>query len=210
MFLATLVLLALTQHPAPAAQYLLDLAGPGATDCSIASHAAVAKRQRECIARELAASRPFFARYDVASGSYPLTTVAYAGNRGGTVYVVTRDEQGKFAKNVIYTPQGAWPLRVGGIVTSPVLAEETRRRVDNPHDIRGLIILDATIDRDGRVTETHVLKALPYGLDKAAEAAVRSLRLQPGRFFGQPAPVLWNVTIRVSEDELIIPATPPR
>src|SRR6185436_8436036 len=91
------------------------------------------------------------------------------------------------------------PVRVGGEVSAPVKLSgrepaytEAARRAR----IQGVVILEATIDRQGEVTATRVLKGLPMGLDAEAEDAVRSWRFAPARRAGEPVSVLFTVTVK--------------
>lgn len=61
---------------------------------------------------------------------------------------------------------------------------------------RGVVVVQATITRDGEVTNVRVLKALGFGLDDAAVSAVRQWKFKPAERFGQPAAVLFNLTVK--------------
>lgn len=94
--------------------------------------------------------------------------------------------------------RGAEALPVGDDVAKPVVIEqpppdytEEARRAR----IQGVVIIEATIDREGRVVDTRVLKGLPLGLSEAAEAAVAKWRYQPATLGGEPVPVVMIVTV---------------
>ena len=57
------------------------------------------------------------------------------------------------------------------------------------------MIIEAIIDKEGNVTNTRVLKALPMGLDKAAEDAVKKRRYRPARLNDRPVAVYMVVTV---------------
>ena len=91
------------------------------------------------------------------------------------------------------------PLPVGGDVSAPVkihapdpVMPDVARRARLP----GLVILEATIDREGIVRDVRVLKSAPLGMDRAAVEAVERWRFEPGTLRGEPVPVLYNLTVR--------------
>lgn len=93
-------------------------------------------------------------------------------------------------------PEG--PIMVGGDVKAPV-------RVYDPHPqyteiarkarIQGIVIVQATIDKEGNVTDAKVLKGLPMGLDQEALNAVRKWKFEPATLNGKPVAVYYNLTI---------------
>jgi periplasmic protein TonB len=62
--------------------------------------------------------------------------------------------------------------------------------------IAGAVVVQATIDREGAVTHVRVLRSLGFGLDEAAVEAVRQWKFKPAERFGQPAAVLFNLTVK--------------
>lgn len=91
---------------------------------------------------------------------------------------------------------------VGGEVSAPVKIfapppryPEIARRARQ----QGVVIVQAVIDREGRVTDLRAVKQLPYGLTEAALQAVAEWRFEPGRLRGRPVDVLYhlNVTFRL-------------
>ncbi len=89
-------------------------------------------------------------------------------------------------------------LRVGGEVAAPVRLSgrdprytEAARRAG----IQGVVILEAVIDREGRVTASRVLKNLPMGLDREAQEAVKEWRFQPATRGGQPVSVYFALIV---------------
>jgi protein TonB len=60
--------------------------------------------------------------------------------------------------------------------------------------VQGIVILEATLDVDGRVTEARVLRSLPL-LDQAALDAVRQWVYTPARLNGVAVPVIMTVTV---------------
>jgi protein TonB len=87
-------------------------------------------------------------------------------------------------------------LRVGGsireprkVVDAPVAYPEIARQAR----VEGLVILEATIDERGLVTDARVLRSEPL-LDGAALAAVRQWRYTPTLLNGVPVRVLMTIT----------------
>jgi protein TonB len=58
----------------------------------------------------------------------------------------------------------------------------------------GVVIIDATIDEQGNVTETRILRSIPL-LDEAAVAAVRRWKFSPTLLNGVPVPIVMTVTV---------------
>lgn len=99
-------------------------------------------------------------------------------------------------------PRPQQPLRPGGRIRTPakirhvppvypVLAQQAR--------IEGLVILEATIGTDGRVTDVRVLKSKPL-LEQAAIDAVLQWRFTPTLLNGVPVPILMTVTVNFTLD----------
>ncbi len=61
--------------------------------------------------------------------------------------------------------------------------------------IQGLVILRLVIDETDKVTDTEVLKGLPYGLTASAIETVKTWQFEPARHAGKPVSVLYNITI---------------
>jgi TonB family protein len=75
---------------------------------------------------------------------------------------------------------------------APVYSAEARRL-----DVSGLVLLEAILDREGRIeSEIKILKSIPL-LDKEAVAAVRQWRFSPARNErGDPQRVILEIPIR--------------
>jgi periplasmic protein TonB len=94
-------------------------------------------------------------------------------------------------------PSPAAPVRIGGALTAPKLVHHVKP--DYPELARrarlgGLVILDATVDPQGRVTSIRVLRGQPL-LDESAVEAVRQWRYQPLLLNGVPSPFILTVTV---------------
>jgi len=93
---------------------------------------------------------------------------------------------------------GDKPMRVGGDVTPPVAVSRVQpvyTEVARKAHIEGTVIIETIIDRNGNVTDARVLRGLPLGLDQAALDAMKRWKFQPGRFNGQPVPVIFTLTV---------------
>jgi protein TonB len=58
----------------------------------------------------------------------------------------------------------------------------------------GLVIIEATIDEQGNVTQTRLLRSIPL-LDDAAVAAVQRWKFSPTLLNGVPVPIVMTVTV---------------
>jgi protein TonB len=95
-------------------------------------------------------------------------------------------------------PPARPPVRVGGDIKQPTLV----RRVDPTYPdvavsarIRGVVILEATVDREGRVVEVKVLRTPNRLLDDAAVTAVRQWQYKPLILNGIPEPFVLTVVL---------------
>jgi protein TonB len=90
------------------------------------------------------------------------------------------------------------PLRIGGDVARPerilgpplVYAELARRA-----RLQGVVIVEATIDTQGKVVDAHILKGMPMGLDRAALDAVEKWKFKPATLRGKPVKVFYTLTV---------------
>ena len=60
--------------------------------------------------------------------------------------------------------------------------------------VQGVVIVEATIGPDGRVSDARVLRSIPL-LDQAALDAVRQWVFTPTLLNGVPVPVIMTVTV---------------
>jgi TonB family protein len=94
------------------------------------------------------------------------------------------------------------PVRVGGTMSPPVKIRDVKPVY--PADafaarVQGVVIVEATVDPSGGVTEAQVLRGEPM-LDKAALDAVRQWRYRPTMLNGVYVPVIMTVTVNFSLD----------
>jgi serine/threonine-protein kinase len=99
------------------------------------------------------------------------------------------------------------PVRVGGTIKAP----EQTKRVSPPYPpeaqaagVQGVVIMEATIGVDGKVTDVRVLRSIPL-LDQAAMDAVRQWEYAPTAVNGIAVPVVMTVTVNFT----LTPAAPP-
>jgi protein TonB len=88
-------------------------------------------------------------------------------------------------------------VRVGGSIKTPTKIKDVRPVY--PLDaqaarIQGVVILEAKIEADGRVSDARVMRSIA-GLDEAALDAVRRWEFTPTEVDGVPVPVIMTVTV---------------
>ena len=96
-------------------------------------------------------------------------------------------------------PEGPVRFVVGGNITeperlsgpNPIYPEAARRA-----RIQGVVVLECTIGKAGRVTNVNVLRGLPLGLTEAAESAVKKWTFKASTLNGKPVEVLYILTVR--------------
>ena len=91
------------------------------------------------------------------------------------------------------------PMRVGGEIQAPeriVYVPPEYPELARRARLAGVVILEATIDREGRVTNVNILRGLGLGLDEAAVKAVEQWMYTPTFYNGRPVEVLLTVTVQ--------------
>lgn len=93
---------------------------------------------------------------------------------------------------------GGGPYRPGSGITPPTLLREVKpdyteeaRRLG----IRGDVVMEIVVRRDGRVGDVRVLQGLGHGLDERAVAAVRQWSFSPATRRGGPVDVIVEVAM---------------
>jgi TonB family protein len=103
----------------------------------------------------------------------------------------------------------AGPIRVGNDVPVPRKTKDVRPTLP-PQALtagtKGAVVLDATIDSNGRVSNARVVRSIPL-LDAAAVAAVRQWEFTPTVIDGRAVPVIMTVTANFTVPDA--PSTPP-
>ena len=104
-------------------------------------------------------------------------------------------------------PGAMQPVRVGGQIKAPTQIKKVQPVY--PADaqaakVQGIVIMEATIGVDGRVTDAKVLRSVPL-LDQAAVDAVRQWEYTPTLLNGTAVPIIMTVTVTFN----LAPAAPP-
>ncbi|MGE5403202.1 MAG: TonB family protein [Ignavibacteriales bacterium] len=87
-----------------------------------------------------------------------------------------------------------YPQPVGGLdaIMSKIVYPATARNAR----IEGEVVIRAFIDEAGNVTKTEVVKGIGYGLNEAAQNAVKQTMFRPGRQNGKPVRVQVVLPVR--------------
>jgi len=122
-------------------------------------------------------------------------------NGSPTRYV---DEPGFVKKHrpaAVAIPQPTDPpmegMRPGGDVRVPVATSRVEPAYDEAYRaarIKGLVIVEAHVRKNGAVEDVRVVKSAAPELDMAAAEAARRWKFQPGTRNGEPADVLFRLT----------------
>jgi periplasmic protein TonB len=96
-------------------------------------------------------------------------------------------------------PEPQKPIRIGAGLRQPTKlrgADPAYPAIAQAARVQGIVIIEATIDADGRVVNARVLRSIPL-LDQAALDAVRSWEYTPTMLNGVPVPVVMTVTVSI-------------
>ena len=94
-------------------------------------------------------------------------------------------------------PHPAGPVRAGDLLVAPKKIVDVRPvypAIARISRVQGTVVLEAVLDRAGRVSQVRVARSAPL-LDEAAMDAVRQWRYTPTVLHGQPVEVLMTITI---------------
>ena len=89
-------------------------------------------------------------------------------------------------------------VKVGGKVRPPIRIKEVAPvypAVAKSARVTGDVVIEATIDEEGKVADTRVVKSVPL-LDQAALDAVKQWEYRPSLLNGVPTPVVMTVTVK--------------
>ena len=88
-------------------------------------------------------------------------------------------------------------VRVGGQIKPPTKIRNVQPiypQIAQSARVQGVVVIEATIDPSGKVTETRVLRSIPL-LDQAALDAVRKWEYEPTMLNGVAVPLIMTVTV---------------
>jgi TonB family protein len=113
------------------------------------------------------------------------------------------------------TPSVADPVHVGSqLITPQKIKDVTPVYPENAKSagVEGLVILEATINEDGKVQDVRVLRSIPL-LDEAAIGTVKQWEYAPTLLNGRPVPIIVTMTVnftlpRQAGDRLLPDALP--
>ena len=94
-------------------------------------------------------------------------------------------------------PKPKGPVRVGGQVKAPSLVHRVNPQypaVAQTAQVEGTVVLEATVNKAGRVESVRVVNGNPL-LDPAAIEAVKQWRYEPLTLNGEPVPFILTVTV---------------
>jgi len=95
-------------------------------------------------------------------------------------------------------PPPAAPVRVGGNIKPPQKTKHVNPvypAIAQSARVQGVVIIEATIGQNGKVTDARVLRSIPL-LDQAAMDAVRQWEFSPTLLNGVPVAVIMTVTVQ--------------
>lgn len=96
-------------------------------------------------------------------------------------------------------PVDEGPIRVGGQIKEPRKTREIKPvypEIARKARIEGVVILEITVSKQGKVRDVKVLRGLAMGLTEAAVEAVKQWEYEPSTLNGRPVEVLVTVTVR--------------
>jgi TonB family protein len=94
------------------------------------------------------------------------------------------------------------PVRVGGNIRPPTRIVDVKPvypEIAQSARVQGVVIIEATIGQDGKVTAAKVLRSIPL-LDQAAIDAVLQWEFTPTLLNGNPVPVIMTTTVNFTLD----------
>ena len=112
------------------------------------------------------------------------------------------------------TPQAATaqgPLRVGGQTKAPERVKYVAPVYPEAAitaRVSGIVIVEATVGKDGAVTDAHVIRSIAQ-LDQAALDAVKQWKYTPTTLNGNPVPVIMTVTVNFTPPGVEATTNPP-
>jgi TonB family protein len=98
---------------------------------------------------------------------------------------------------LVAAPQPGMPVRVGGNVKAPTKIKNVAPKypeIAQSTRVQGVVIIEATIDPEGKVSDARIIQSIPL-LDQAALDAVRQWEYTPTVLNGVAVPVIMTVTV---------------
>jgi protein TonB len=89
------------------------------------------------------------------------------------------------------------PVRIGGTVRQPLKVKNVDPvypAIAQAARVQGIVIIEATLSPDGRMSNARILRSIPL-LDQAALEAVRQWEYTPTLLNGVPVPVIMTITV---------------
>jgi len=89
------------------------------------------------------------------------------------------------------------PVRIGGTIRQPQKVhnvDPVYPAIAQAARVQGIVILEATLSPDGRISNARILRSIPL-LDQAALEAVRQWQYTPTLLNGVPVPVIMTITV---------------
>jgi protein TonB len=89
------------------------------------------------------------------------------------------------------------PVRIGGTIRQPQKVhnvDPAYPAIAQAARVQGIVIIEATLSPDGRISNARILRSIPL-LDEAALEAVRQWQYTPTLLNGVPVPVIMTVTV---------------
>ena len=89
-------------------------------------------------------------------------------------------------------------VRVGGQIRPPIKMKDVAPvypAIAQSARVQGDVVIEATIDEEGKVADTKVVKSVPL-LDQAALDAVKQWEYRPSLLNGVPTPVVTTITVK--------------
>lgn len=114
-----------------------------------------------------------------------------------TLQMTTSSVPGGVTVSPSQPPSADAPVRVGGNIRPPAKVrhvDPVMPAVAAQAGVQGVVIVEVTIDEQGKVRNARILRSIPL-LDQAALDAVRQWEFEPTLLNGVPRPVVMTVTV---------------
>jgi protein TonB len=151
-----------------------------------------AARERQAMLDRLV--QPTAVPDDAASGTAGAAPLAGAPKPGTATAGAAGVAAGTGAQDGSASGDADLPVDAGGRVVGPVPIESSQVQPVYPEEARragvqGLVVLEVSIDEQGKVGDVKVVRGLGHGCDEAMVAAVRQWRFHPATRDGKPIKV---------------------